>query len=105
MNHARSYSVANLNPLKPNQAFWEASIYAKFRKNLKKNENKKIILDKQRMMINPSNVKTNYNSMLINSLDGNNLTSNNFDFQNSKPTEPIMKNAYETSIKAKKSQI
>ena len=32
MNHARSYSVANLNPLKPNQAFWEASIYANLEK-------------------------------------------------------------------------
>ena len=31
-NHIRSYSVANLNAIGPNQAFWEASIYAKFRK-------------------------------------------------------------------------
>jgi hypothetical protein len=101
-NHIRSYSVANLNSLGPNQAFWEASIYAKFRKNLKKS--KKIILDKQKMAVNPSNVKTNYNSLLINSVTDN-LTSNNFDIQNSKPTEPIMKNIFETSIKARKTPI
>ena len=105
-NHVRSYSVANLNPLRPNQAFWEASIYAKFRKNLKKNENKKkIIVDRQKMIVNPSNVRTNYNSMLINSLNDNNYTSNNFDFQNSKVTEPITKIGNESSIKARKAQI
>ena len=101
-NHIRSYSVANLNSLGPNQAFWEASIYAKFRKNLKKS--KKIILDKQKMTVNPSNVKTNYNSLLINTVNDN-LTSNNFDIQNSKSTEPILKNAFETSIKARKTPI
>ena len=102
-NHVRSYSVANLNPLRPNQAFWEASIYAKFRKNLKKNENKKkLIVDRQKMIVNPSNVRTNYNSMLINSVNENNFTSNNFDFQNSKVTEPIIKIGNENSIKAKK---
>ena len=101
-NHIRSYSVANLNSLGPNQAFWEASIYAKFRKNLKKS--KKIILDKQKMTVNPSNAKTNYNSLLINTVNDN-LTSNNFDIQNSKSTEPILKNAFETSIKARKTPI
>ena len=33
--HGRSASAANINILGPNQAFWEASIYAKFRKNIK----------------------------------------------------------------------
>ena len=57
------------------------------------------------MIVNPSNVKTNYNSMLINSMNDNNLTSNNFDFQNSKPTETIIKNVNEISIKGRKPQI
>ena len=35
----------------------------------------------------------------------NNLTSNNFDIQNSKSTEPIFKDVFETSIKAKKAYI
>ena len=56
------------------------------------------------MAVNPSNVKTNYNSLLNNSVTDN-LTSNNFDIQNSKPTEPIMKNIFETSIKARKTPI
>ena len=75
-------------------------------KNLKKNENKKkLIVDRQKMIVNPSNVRTNYNSMLINSLNDNNYTSNNFDFQNSKVTEPITKIGNESSIKARKAQI
>ena len=99
--HGRSASAANINILGPNQAFWEASIYAKFRKNIKKIEkNKKIILDKQKSTNNPTNVRTNYNSG-----NDNNLSSNNFDVQNSKPTEPFMKNIYETSAKTKKLQI
>ena len=99
--HGRSASAANINILGPNQAFWEASIYAKFRKNIKNIEkNKKIILDKQKSTNNPTNVRTNYNSG-----NDNNLSSNNFDVQNSKPTEPFMKNIYETSAKAKKLQI
>ena len=57
------------------------------------------------MIVNPSNVRTNYNSMLINSLNDNNYTSNNFDFQNSKVTEPITKIGNESSIKARKAQI
>ena len=35
-NHICSYSVINMKFLGPNQAFWEASIYAKFIKNIKK---------------------------------------------------------------------
>ena len=54
------------------------------------------------MIVNPSNIRTNYNSMLINSVNENNFTSNNFDFQNSKVTEPIIKIGNENSIKAKK---
>ena len=57
------------------------------------------------MSVNPSNIKTNCNSLLINSMNDNNLTSNNFDFQNSKPTEPFIKNVYETSVKTKKTPI
>ena len=38
-------------------------------------------------------------------MNDNNLTSNNFDFQNSKPTEPFIKNVYETSVKTKKTPI
>ena len=56
------------------------------------------------MVVNPSNAKTNYNSLLI-SIVNDNLTSNNFDIQYSKSTEPILKNVFETSIKAKKAQI
>jgi len=61
-----------LNAIGPNQAILEASIYAKFRKNLKKSE--KIIQDKQKMTVKPIKVKTNCNSLLINSMNDNNLT-------------------------------
>ena len=38
-------------------------------------------------------------------MNDNNLTSNNIDFQNSKPTETIIKNVNEISIKGRKPQI
>ena len=53
------------------------------------------------MVVNPSNAKINYNSLLINTVNDN-LTSNNFEIQNSKSTEPLLKIVFETSIKAKK---
>ena len=57
-----------MNATGPNQAILEASI----RKNLKKSE--KIIKDKQKMTVKPIKVKTNCNSLLINSMNDNNLT-------------------------------
>ena len=97
INHERSLSAANGMSLGPNQAFWEASIYAKYRKHLKKNSNNKIILNKQKYSVNPninpnSNIKTNTNSLMISNNNDNNLTGNNIDFQNSKITEIYLKN-------------
>ena len=104
INHGRSLSAAiNGSSLGPNQAFWEASIYAKYRKHLKKNNNNnKIILNKQKYTVNPNNIKTNNNSVVIQSNNDNNLTSNNFDFQNSKITETFLKNNLENSSMSKK---
>ena len=89
--HGRSLSSMNSISLGPNQAFWEASIYAKYRKNLKKSN--KIILNKQKYSVNPNNnVKSYNNSLVIHSNNNeNNLTSNNFDLQNSKITESFLK--------------
>ena len=102
INHGRSLSAANGMSFGPNQAFWEASIYAKYRKHLKKNNNK-IILNKQKYCVNPnSNLKTNTNSVMIQSNNDNNLTSNNIDFQNSKITEAFLKNNFENSTMNKK---
>ena len=94
INHGRSLSAAaNVSSYGPNQAFWEASIYAKYRKHLKKNTNNKIILNKQKYCVNPnSNIKTNNNSLFIQSNNDNNLTSNNVDIQNSKVTDTFLKN-------------
>ena len=90
INHGRSLSAMNGIELGPNQAFWEASIYAKYRKNLKKS--KKIIINKQKYSVNPNNnIKLNNNSVVIHSNNDNNVTSNNFDLQNSKITEPFLK--------------
>jgi len=100
--HGRSKSTANLSCFGPNQAFWEASIYAKYRKNVKKNN--KIIINKQKYNANPSMMKTNNNSsMLIHSINDNNLTSNNnIELQNDKITEPVLKSNYDNSSVKKK---
>ena len=103
INHGRSLSAVNTNGVSfsPNQAFWEASIYAKYRKHLKKSNNK-IILNKQKSSVNiNSNIKTNNNSVVIQSNNDNNLTSNNIDFQNSKITEPFIKSNLEISSSKK----
>ena len=98
INHGRSLSAANGVSFGPNQAFWEASIYAKYRKHLKKSNNNKIILNKQKFAVNPnSNIKTNTNSIFMQSNNDNNLTSNNIDFQNSKITETFLKNNFENN--------
>ena len=104
INHGRSLSASNGMSLGPNQAFWEASIYAKYRKHLKKNNNNKIILNnKQKYSVNPStNVKTNNNSVVVQSNNDNFLTSNNIDFQNSKITETFLKNNFDNSSLSKK---
>ena len=102
INHERSLSASNGMSLGPNQAFWEASIYAKYRKHLKKNNNK-IILSKPKYSVNPStNIRTNNNSVVVQSNNDNFLTSNNIDFQNSKVTETFMKNNFDNSSVNKK---
>ena len=99
--HGRSLSSMNSISLGPNQAFWEASIYAKYRKNLKKSN--KIILNKQKYTVNPNNnIKSYNNSLFIHSNNNeNNLTSNGFDLQNSKITESFLKNNENPSINKK----
>ena len=97
VNHGRSLSAVNNSAMGQNQAFWEASIYAKFRKHLKKNNNK-IIVSKQKYCVNPnSNRKTNHTTVAIPSNNDNNVTNNNMDFQNSKVTEPLIKNNLDNS--------
>ena len=102
INHDRSMSAANGISLGPNQAFWEASIYAKYRKHINKINNNKIILNKQNITVHPStNIKTN-NSVVIQS-NNDYLTSNNMDFQNSKHTETFFfKNNIDNSSISKK---
>ena len=103
VNHGRSLSASNGMSLGPNQAFWEASIYAKYRKHLKNNNNKIILNNKQKYSVNPStNVKTNNNSVVVQSNNDNFLTSNNIDFQNSKITETFLKNNFDNSSVTKK---
>ena len=100
--HGRSKSTANLSNLGVNQAFWEASIYAKYRKNVKNNN--KIILNKQKYNFNPSLMKTNHNSSIVfQSVQDNNLTSNNnFELQNPKVTESYTKSNFENASVKKK---